>query len=71
MPQTVTVRVQRAHIDAARELLPGGPALSTQAVVDGVVAAGVDRLRESPRVLTEADIPAIVEAAVAVVRGAP
>ena len=46
MSETTTCRVKRAHIEKARELVPNGDRLSTQAVLDVVVEAGLEALQK-------------------------
>lgn len=46
MNGTTTCRVKRAHIERARELVPNGDRLATQAVLDLVVEAGLNALQK-------------------------
>jgi len=57
MNDSTTCRVKRAHITRARELVPNGDRMSTQALVDVVVTAGLEALQNPPVKVTGDGVP--------------
>jgi hypothetical protein len=48
MTDTAMARIDRAHIAAAKAIIPGGENMPTQAIVDHLVRAGLGQLQAAP-----------------------
>ena len=57
MTDSTTCRVKREHIAKARELVPNGDKMSTQALVDVVVTMGLEALRNPPAKMSGDGVP--------------